>query len=117
MFGSGLDSERVFVQHACMHRTYVRRRLATLGAALALVGVLSGPMARALSPADRPTVRFDLVSSRTHVVREGDTLWSIASALAPESDPREVIDEIERFNPRASSFLVPGQILIVPSRD
>ncbi|MEX0651593.1 MAG: LysM domain-containing protein [Actinomycetota bacterium] len=104
-----------------MHRTYVRRRFATLGAALALVGVLSGPMARALSlidrPSDRSTDRFDLVSSRTHVVREGDTLWSIASALAPENDPREVIDEIERFNPRASSFLVPGQILIVPPRE
>lgn len=112
MFGIWLDSERAFVQHPSMHRTYVRRRLATLGAALAMVGVLSGPMARALSP----TEPFALVSMRTHVVRHGDTLWSIASALSPEADPREVIDEIERLNPSASSFLVPGQRLVVPSR-
>lgn len=94
-----------------MHRTYVRRRLVALGAGLAMVGVLSGPMARALSPAEQ----FALVSIRTHVVRHGDTLWSIASALSPETDPREVIDEIERLNPRASSFLVPGEQLVVPS--
>ena len=83
-----------------------------LGAALAMVGVLGGPMARALSPTDR----FEL-SSRRHVVREDETLWSIASALAPESDPREVIEQIERLNPPGSSLVVPGQVLVVTAQD
>ena len=94
-----------------MHRTYVRRRLTLLAAALVLVGIVSGPLARALAP----TGELDLVSSRTRVVRDGDTLWSIASALAPERDPREVIGEIAQLNEGLSSSLVQGQVLYIPS--
>jgi hypothetical protein len=28
------------------------------------------------------------------VVHEGDTLWSIAERIAPDADPRNVVDEI-----------------------
>ncbi len=111
MFGSELDSERVFVQDRPMYRTYVRRRLTVLAGALVVVGVVSGPMARALAPTDR----LDLVSSRTHVVRDGETLWSIATTLAPDRDPREVIGEIEQLNRGASPSLVAGQVLHIPS--
>ena len=111
MFGSELDSERVFAHHRPMSRTYVRRRLTLLAGALIFVGVVSGPMARALAPTDR----LDLVSSRTHVVREGETLWSIATTLAPQRDPREVIGEIEQLNQSVSTSLVAGQVLNIPS--
>lgn len=111
MFERNLDFEQVFAHDPNMHRTYVRRRLTLLAGALVLTGVVSGPMARALAP----TGELDLVSSRTRVVRDGDTLWSIASALAPERDPREVIGEIEQLNQGISNSLVQGQVLYIPS--
>jgi hypothetical protein len=113
MFESGLDFERAFVQHRGMQRTYVRRRLAVIAGFLLLVGMLGGPMGHAVMAGDR----FGLVTSRTRVVREGDTLWSVASAIAPDRDPRDVIDEIEQLNPGVSSSLVQGQVLHIPASD
>jgi Tfp pilus assembly protein FimV len=55
------------------------------------------------------------VSSRTYVVEPGDTLWSIASMIAPDHDPRAVVLEIERVNEDAADGLVPGQTLAIPS--
>lgn len=45
------------------------------------------------------------------VVEPGDTLWSIASAAAPQRDPREVVFDIRRRNHLGSAALVPGQVL------
>jgi nucleoid-associated protein YgaU len=44
-------------------------------------------------------------------VREGDTLWSIASRIAPQRDPRLVVAELEDVNHLPSPMLAPGQIL------
>ena len=38
------------------------------------------------------------VSQRTYVVRQGDTLWAIASRIAPAGDPRPVIQAIQDAN-------------------
>jgi Tfp pilus assembly protein FimV len=35
---------------------------------------------------------------RTYVVQPGDTLWSIAAAVAPDSDPRPVVDALREAN-------------------
>jgi Tfp pilus assembly protein FimV len=35
---------------------------------------------------------------QTYVVRPGDTLWSIAAAIAPDSDPRPVVDALRDAN-------------------
>jgi Tfp pilus assembly protein FimV len=32
------------------------------------------------------------------VVKPGDTLWSIAAAIAPDSDPRPVVDALREQN-------------------
>lgn len=81
---------------------------------LVLVGVLSGPMGRAVMASDR----FDAGVSRTRVVRDGETLWSIAATVAPGRDPREVIDEIEHLNQGiVASSLVQGQVLRIPALD
>jgi LysM repeat protein len=37
-------------------------------------------------------------SAQTHVVSPGDTLWSIAVAIAPDSDPRPVVDALRDAN-------------------
>lgn len=109
MFGITLDFERSFEHHVAMHRTYVRRRLTALVALVGLTMVLGGQMARALVAVPPP------VPSRTYVVEPGDTLWSIASMIAPDHDPRAVVLEIERVNEAVADGLVPGQTLAIPS--
>jgi hypothetical protein len=44
-------------------------------------------------------------------VHDGDTLWSIASRIAPQSDPREVVARLERVNGLADPMLQAGQQL------
>ena len=44
-------------------------------------------------------------------VQRGDTLWTIASSLAPASDPREGVDLLMKENHLASPAIVPGQTL------
>ena len=46
----------------------------------------------------------------------GDTLWSIASSIAPEADPRDVIGEITRMNLLRGGELQVGQELALPAR-
>jgi nucleoid-associated protein YgaU len=49
------------------------------------------------------------------VVESGDTLWSIAGALAGTGqDVRAVVDELREVNGLVSSELVPGQVLLLP---
>ena len=110
-FGTTLDSERTFVHHAAMHRTYVRRRVAVVAAALTLAAGLGGRVASALTP----TPAGDPRPARAYVVRKGDTLWAIASMLEPEVDPRATVDEIERLNTGLSGPLVAGRSLFVPA--
>jgi nucleoid-associated protein YgaU len=55
-----------------------------------------------------------LVGESTVVVRAGDTLWSIASAVDGERDVRAVVDEIQALNGLRGAELVPGQTLLLP---
>ncbi|MEV1244090.1 LysM peptidoglycan-binding domain-containing protein [Nonomuraea sp. NPDC050022] len=49
-------------------------------------------------------------------VHEGDTLWTIADAMAPdEGDPGAVVTEIKRLNGLPSALIRPGNHLYVPS--
>ena len=47
-------------------------------------------------------------------VLAGDTLWTIAESVAPESDPRDVVHEIMTLNQLSSAALVPGQEIAIP---
>jgi LysM repeat protein len=52
---------------------------------------------------------------RTHVVRAGETVWSIAVRLAgSEGDPRPVVDRLIDLNHITGAVIVPGQRLLVP---
>jgi nucleoid-associated protein YgaU len=115
MFGSTLDTEQAFGHRGGMHRTYVRRRRVTLAlVALGLAAVLSGPVARAVAPPNA-TDAMAPVARRTYVVRQGDTLWSIASRASRGSDPRPLVDAIEAENGIGAADLVPGMTLSIPA--
>ena len=93
-----------------MTRTRVRRRRLTLTVSLALVAVAwAGPAVRALGSPETPA----RVSRTSYVVREGDTLWTIAQKLEPMSDPRPIVDLLSAMNGVDAGRLVPGQTLVV----
>lgn len=47
------------------------------------------------------------------MVQPGDTLWSIAQRIAPQRDPRQVVDKLRSLNQLHSVSLTPGQTLKV----
>lgn len=74
-----------------------------------LVGAAwAGPAFRALTP--DPPVR---AARSSYVVRQGDTLWSIARRLSPDGDPRSVVDALSFDNGISAGELQPGQVLVV----
>lgn len=84
--------------------------------AMALVGILAfaaallSPQAFA-SNAPSGDKQFHYV-----VAQSGDSLWSLASALDPHADPRDVIAEIVQLNQLDGSALEAGQAVAVPLR-
>jgi Tfp pilus assembly protein FimV len=77
---------------------------------LAAAGVLAGPVVGAFAGTS-----MDPAARRTYVVRSGDTLWAIATAVAPGQDPRVTVDSIEAANHVDAGTLRPGQTLVVPA--
>jgi Tfp pilus assembly protein FimV len=53
-------------------------------------------------------------TSRTLTVKPGETLWSVAARIAPHSDPRLVVADIESRNHLVGAELRAGQQLVVP---
>lgn len=74
--------------------------VAALAGALLWLAALSAPA----SP--RPTP-----APATVTVGSGDTLWSIATALAPDRDPRAEVATLQRLNHLTGVGLTPGQVL------
>ena len=54
------------------------------------------------------------VQPRTITVQQGETLWQVAARIAPHTDPRLVVDQIQRINHLASPQLLAGMQLVVP---
>lgn len=80
-----------------------------LAAGIAL-GVLSGGNALASNEAVS-TATFETIT-----VVPGDSLWSIASKVAPNEDPRGVMNEISDLNMLEGSTLQVGDELAIPAR-
>ena len=85
-----------------------RRRLAVLVALIAAV-LLAAVLAVQLvgwvsdvdgSPSPEPldVTPRGLVAGHEYVVQPGDTLWSIATEIAPDRDPRAVVDALREAN-------------------
>jgi LysM repeat protein len=60
----------------------------------ALLGAATSVEPSSPQPVDAPASSL----GETYVVRPGDTLWSIAAAIAPDSDPRPVVDALRDAN-------------------
>lgn len=91
------------------------RRVLTFLASLPLIAaiviaVLSGGSALASHESGAPAGTFTNIS-----VMPGDSLWSIATTIAPDADPRDVVAEISRLNNLHTDALSAGQTLAIPS--
>jgi hypothetical protein len=88
----------------------VLRALVVLG----LVGLMTAAallMAHRADAADGPAPKTVV---KHHVVLPGETLWGIATGLAPRADPRDTIATIVEFNALRSSAVRAGQDLAIP---
>jgi nucleoid-associated protein YgaU len=54
-------------------------------------------------------------SVRRVVVRQGETLWGIATRVDPAADPRVIIGEIVDLNSLSGTAIQAGQVLLVPA--
>jgi len=90
-----------------------RRVLAALAALPAVIAlsaaVIGGGAALASRDAGAPAGSFQTVT-----VAAGDSLWSIAEEIAPDRDPRDVVDELVRLNALDSVAVRAGQSLAIP---
>jgi hypothetical protein len=98
--------------HARLRITQRGRRVLL---ALAAVPLAAGALALALNGGSATATSED-VATEYVTVASGQSLWSLAESIAPESDPREVIDDIVALNHMSTAELQAGQMLAVPSR-
>lgn len=75
--------------------------VAAVAGALVWLAALSGPAS--------PPARAQVPASVS--VQNGDTLWSIATRVAPQTDPRSEVATLQRLNHLAGVELTPGQTL------
>jgi LysM repeat protein len=86
-----------------------RRGVVVLALAVAALAVGLLALARASAPHAPATAK-----PATVTVAPGETLWSIASRVAPDRDPRAEVAALERANHLSGPAIVPGQVLRVP---
>jgi len=97
------------------------RRGRLVGAAalvLAVAALLLGAMAVLLGPMATPAAAGAAAShpaAATYVVQPGQTLWAIATAIAPNADPRETITTLREANNLTTSDVYAGQRLVIPA--
>jgi nucleoid-associated protein YgaU len=108
------DVLNVATQRPTAHLRLTRRgRVVVLLVALALTlaafTLIGGPAASTAS-AHHPV-------AATIIVQPGQTLWDVARAVAPHSDPRVVVAEITELNDLSDPGAIrPGQPIFVPAR-
>lgn len=87
--------------------TFRRRRLVALVlVAAGIVGTARAAVALG-GPTPLATPEQPPAATTTYVVRPGDSLWTVATAVAPDTDPRRVVDALEAT--RDGRPLVPGE--------
>lgn len=102
-------------QRQARGRLYLRRRLAVVvgplllvALAVTLVTVLSATGVQA-DDGSAPVIARPVA----YVVQPGDTLWTIAESLAPDADPRPIVQRLEQS--AGTVMLQVGQRLVIPA--
>jgi hypothetical protein len=96
---------------------YVRRRILAALTAVLVVAALAVTLLQLTTGSASPTSAdasgaAGVAAPLTYTVRAGDTLWSIASKVAPDVDVRVTVDRLVRLNGPAPIVL--GQQLDLP---
>ncbi|MBQ8164700.1 MAG: LysM peptidoglycan-binding domain-containing protein [Clostridia bacterium] len=88
----------------------LHKKAITVAVIVMAVTILTGGMLIALAKdnADAQTEYSELI------VENGDTLWSIAKENFPDSDPRDVIQEIREINGLDGFTIYSGKVLLIP---
>jgi len=112
------EPERVTVPQTARRRS-AARRVSGVIPVLITIGVLAGVWAGAsalraagTAPIVPPPGSWKVPGGYELVVRPGQSVWSIASAMQPGADPRALVDEIDAGLP--GGVLVAGSVLRVP---
>ncbi|MFV0432372.1 MAG: LysM peptidoglycan-binding domain-containing protein [Leucobacter sp.] len=101
--------------HAKLRLT--RRGRAVFGAlATVLVAGLLGFIASFAAPQATASGAVSGEHFQYVVVQPGSSLWSVASVLDPEADPRDLVAEIVQLNQLTDSGIDAGQPIAVPLR-
>jgi LysM repeat protein len=99
---------------ATAHRTHLTRRgRALLLAALVVLLFAAFSLGRAATGAATAAGGVVPAVEQT-TVQPGDTLWAVARRIAPDHDPRPVVEQIRRLNGLTSAELYAGQQLLLP---
>ena len=104
------------VEHGAPRLRMTKRGRSVLSAAIAVPLVVGAIMmaldgGQATASRDGSDVVFQYVT-----VASGESLWQLASELAPSADPRDVIDQIIQLNQLASPDVFAGQELAIPAQ-
>jgi len=95
--------------------TYICRRVfvallaSVLVVTVAKAGGALGDAPLASSERTPPVGQIATSPAHTAVVRSGDSLWSIVSRLAPNKDPRPLVDDLSLA--RNGAPLIPGETI------
>lgn len=106
--------------HDPRSRTRPRRRPVRLTrrgriALVLLTVALTSGVATAAGQGAVATAEPGSTGTGIHVVRPGETLWSIAHVVAPGADPRGTVSRIMDLNGMASASVAAGRALVVPA--
>lgn len=88
---------------------------ALIALVLAVVAVLAALVLGPLATPAAATSTNAAPALASVVVHPGETLWSIATRVAPNADPRETITALREVNNLPSADVYPGERLIVPA--
>jgi len=104
----------VFVPSA-QPRLRLTKRGRVVFTSLAAVPVVAGVMLLALNGGGATATSSSGADLEEVTVMAGESLWSIAEDIAPDSDPRDVISEILSVNQLEGGSVQAGQRLMLPA--
>ena len=82
---------------------------------LAIVITLANQLPHLVAGASATNSKVDPGNISYVSVHAGDTLWSLAQRLAPNTDPRDWIDTVTTMNDLGTSGVFAGERLAVPA--